>query len=155
MVITLLFTSLKLIDFFNKINYNILTNKKKGENMKNITYYYNEDKTAAAVLVSSGFGSGWSTWNDKELAYDSRVVTFWLAHKDRKEWMDQCVHANSAAWEEARNFFFSIGYELPYMGGFKNIRLEWVALGTPFIIHEDDGAESIRLCSDFDWQVFY
>ena len=39
------------------------------------------------VLVSHGFGAGWSTWGSDELAYDKRVVEFWLSHKNDKEFM--------------------------------------------------------------------
>lgn len=31
--------------------------------------YYNK-KNELGVLISVGFGAGWSTWNDTELAYD-------------------------------------------------------------------------------------
>ena len=47
--------------------------------------YYNEDKTKYAVLVSHGFGAGWSSWNDPSVAYDKRVVEFWLTHHESDE----------------------------------------------------------------------
>ena len=40
--------------------------------------YYNEDKTCIAVLVSRGWGAGWSTWNNKEMAYDKRIIEAFL-----------------------------------------------------------------------------
>ena len=43
-------------------------------------YYWNEDHTEIAVLVSVGFGAGWSTWNEKELAYDKRVVDLFIEY---------------------------------------------------------------------------
>lgn len=54
---------------------------------KDIPLYYNEDKTKFGVLVSYGFSAGWSTWEKPELAYDRRVIEFWLAHKNDEQWM--------------------------------------------------------------------
>ena len=102
---------------------------------------------AYGVLVSPGYGAGWSTWGWAELAYDKRVVEFWLAHKDDREWMRQL----DARWDEtpalddARAFFASIGYEeCPYMGGFVSCRLEFVKPGEPWKIREYDGYEHLE-----------
>ena len=117
--------------------------------------YYNEDKSAVAVLVSPGYGAGWSTWGDKELAYDEDVVKFWLSKRDDKEWLKTCARYEvkgsdgrvrfpaSEAYKEAMNFFSSIGYDHPCMLGFENIRLVWVPTGRYFRINEYDGAESV------------
>lgn len=126
---------------------------------KNIPLYYNEDKTKFAVLVSYHYGAGWSTWHEQFFAYDKRIVEFWLAHKDDKMWMrDVEIYASvyrkeSPAHKEAREFFSNvIGYkECPYMGGFNNIKLEWVPVGRRFRINEYDGAESLELESEESW----
>ena len=120
--------------------------------------YWNSDKSKYAVLVSYGFGAGWASWNNPELAYDKRVVEFWLAHKDDKEWM-RSVERNgtfhggqSDANKEAEVFFKSIGYdELPYMGGFRTIELEWIPKGVSWRIKEYDGAESLEFRDDCEW----
>lgn len=39
--------------------------------------YYNENDELG-VLISVGFGAGWSTWNDEGLAYDKRIIEKWL-----------------------------------------------------------------------------
>lgn len=123
--------------------------------------YWNEDHTKYAVLVSVSYGAGWSTWNKRELAYDSRVVEFYLAHKDDEEWMNTVEESGlmsceeSAAHKEAREFFKSIGYdECPYMGGFDDIEIEWVPTGAFWRMAEYDGAEGIEYQDKQDWVCF-
>lgn len=130
--------------------------------MNNIERYWNEDHTKYAVLVSSGFGAGWSSWEGKELAYDKRVVEFWLEHEYDKEWMrtvNQTKYSSSIpqsdANKEAVAFFKSIGYEdCPYLGGFSSIHLEWVEAGRKWIIREYDGSEALYFEEDFNWNCF-
>jgi hypothetical protein len=90
--------------------------------------YYNE-KGELGVLVSYGFGAGWSTWNDKELAYDKRIIEKWLEDVTSDEMCD---------------YVESLGYKRPYMGGYRDLRLEFIPKGTMFCIHEYDGAESVE-----------
>lgn len=125
---------------------------------KNIPLYYNEDGTKFGVLVSYGFGSGWSTYEGRELAYDRRVIEFWMAHKDDKSWMDTvCIYPyvgfESVAHAETRDFFVNeLGLdECPYMGGFADCVLEWVPVGARFRINEYDGAESLEIENEGSW----
>ena len=90
--------------------------------------YYNEDNELG-VLVSYGFGAGWSTWNDKELAYDKRIIEKWL---------------EGISSDEMCDYVESLGYRRPYMGGYEDLELEFIPCGTMFCIHEYDGAESIE-----------
>jgi len=125
-----------------------------------VEVYWNEDKTEYAVLCSQGYGAGWSTWNQRELAYDARVVEFYLAHKDDKKWMhtveysEFTTNGESAAHKEAKEFFESIGYECPYMGGFEDIVLVWVPRGIIWRMDEYDGAESIVYQAEQDWVCY-
>lgn len=64
--------------------------------------YYNEDGELG-VLYSPGFGAGWSTWDRDELAYDRRIVEYWLSKNPTSEQMSE--------------FLESIGYHGVYMGG--------------------------------------
>lgn len=127
--------------------------------------YLNEDGTKYAVLVSYGFGAGWSSWNKPWFAYDKRIVEFWLAHKDDDNWIKTCdryfspgFHEESPAHKEVREFFTNvIGFdddECPYMGGFIDIRLQWMDFNTPWRITEYDGAESIECLGDINWICF-
>ena len=90
--------------------------------------YYNENGELG-VLISVGFGAGWSTWNDTNLAYDKRIIEKWLEHPTA---------------DEMRDYAKSLGYREPYMGGYCSLRLKFVPRGTLFCIHEYDGAESIE-----------
>ena len=45
-----------------------------------VDLYYNDDHSCYAVLVSHGFGAGWSSWNSEEIAYDKRVIEWYLEH---------------------------------------------------------------------------
>lgn len=119
--------------------------------MKDIELYWNDDHTKYAVLVSYGFGSGFSTWSDAKLAYDKRVVEFWLAHKDNKTWMYLTGDLRSKEYHEAEAFFSSIGYDYVPMLGFNDIELKWVPRGAKWIIEEYDGAESLRFRNNIDW----
>lgn len=129
--------------------------------MNNVELYWNEDHTKYAVLVSGGFGASWSSWEGAALAYDKRVVEFWLAHEYDKEWMRTVTQSKysatkqSEANKEAETFFRSIGYdECPYMGGFNSIHLEWVPAGKMWKINEYDGSESLCFQEDYDWNCF-
>ena len=90
--------------------------------------YYNENNELG-VLISVGFGAGWSTWNDTELAYDKRIIEKWL---------------EGVTSDEMADYIENLGYESPYMGGYCNLRLKFIPRGTMFCIHEYDGAESIE-----------
>lgn len=90
--------------------------------------YYNENGELG-VLISVGFGAGWSTWNDTEIAYDKRIIEKWLEKTTPDEMCD---------------YIESLGYRRPYMGGYNDLRLRFVPRGTMFCIHEYDGAESIE-----------
>lgn len=123
--------------------------------------YCNDDHTAAAVLISPGFGAGWSTWEGNELAWRREVVEFFLAHKDDEQWMQTVEYyasdwrEQSAANREVSEFFKSMGYDdCPYMGGFNQIKLEWVPLGVPWRIEEYDGSENLVFLSDEDYTTF-
>lgn len=108
-----------------------------------------------AVLVSGGYGAGWSTWGAPEFAYDKRIVQFWLDHKDDEHFMrtvhdsgyklsDGEYHEASEAAKEAELFFKELGYDYVYMGGFPSIHVEWVSPEDIWRISEYDGAESLE-----------
>lgn len=118
--------------------------------------YYNEDKSKIAVLVSTGYGSGWSTYNKSELCYDKRVVKYWMEHHT-EEWLNgiSSYDADNSYYNDAKTFFESIGYTDVNFLGFRNIALYWVPCGMPFVIEEYDGNEYIMKRSDFNWIVIY
>lgn len=90
------------------------------------------------VLISAGYGSGWSTWNYIELAFDPDIIS---------------AFENGATEEEMEALIISLGYESPYMGGYKQCKVEEVPAGTLFKIKEFDGAEYIEKASDQEWLI--
>lgn len=93
-----------------------------------------------AVLVSEGFGAGWSTWNygdypAEELVFCPELVTAILA---------------GASPEEVKTLAKSLFPEA-YDGGADDLVVKWVPVGTTFRIAEYDGKESLELLDRVDW----
>lgn len=90
-----------------------------------------------AVLVSPGFGAGWSTWADRELRerllFDPAVVAWVELGKVGDVPVDQ--------------------YDDTYLytGGADDLTIKWVPEGTQFRISEYDGSEHIVLASEEEW----
>ena len=87
-----------------------------------------------AVAVSHGFGAGWSTWNDVDPT-DARFNQLFLDGK---------VDEAKALCKE-----LDLGYE----GGADDVSIEWVPVGTKFVIDEYDGSESLMAVGDFNWKT--
>lgn len=87
-----------------------------------------------AVLVSPGFGAGWSTWSSPEdfLAMDKTLV-------------QMAIDSKSA--DEVEAYLNTKDLDI-YMGGWP-VSVEWVPKGTPFRIDEYDGSESLVTTNDF------
>ena len=85
-----------------------------------------------AVAVSYGYGAGWSTWTDVN-PMDARFNQLFLEGK----------HAEAAALCDEE--------DLGYAGGAEDVSIEWIPVGTKFIIDEYDGAESLMTIDDYDW----
>jgi hypothetical protein len=98
-----------------------------------------DDEGRVAVLISHGFGAGWSTWADPDEAeailFDSRIVDAVLTGKSNKE-VSELVE--------------SLGYE-SYLGGVDGLAVHWVEPGTRFTVEEYDGSESLRTFDDLCW----
>ena len=104
--------------------------------------YWNEDRTKYAVLVSPGYGAGWSTWNQRELAYDKRVVEYYLKH------------SHSTNTEDVAFKMEKLGYEGVYCGGWHKIHLEWVDKNAIWKMREYDGSERIEYYNPDCWNCF-
>lgn len=121
-------------------------------------FYYNDDHTAIAVLVSYGYGAGWSTWtcSHPEIAYDRRIVEAFLKWKAEAP-DDLSDYAKAASWYDTLIDYIEkalkemgIADDI-YIGGVSGLELEWVPLGKLFQIHEYDGAESLVIFDESDW----
>lgn len=91
-----------------------------------------------AVLVSLGFGAGWSTWNtDKpELVFDPGLVDLLLNNADKNEILSYVT----LKWGEDI-----------YTGGLDDLVVQWVPLNARFRIEEYDGAEKLKLENEYQW----
>ena len=91
-----------------------------------------------AVLTSPRYGDGFSTeTNYPEIAYDKRIVEFWLNRYDDE----------SLTEIELLNFYKGCGYELEFcykpLNTFRNLNITFIPLGIGFYIDNHNGAESI------------
>lgn len=117
--------------------------------------HYDKTGKKVAVLVSYGYGAGWSTWYHGEaeepfaIAIDKRVVEFWLQHRDDAEYLKALdAYKDNDVKRAASELFRTWGYEDVYFGGFDHIELRWVKAGTLFRIDEYDGAEGLVTLDD-------
>jgi hypothetical protein len=95
-----------------------------------------DEEGRVAVLISPGFGAGWSTWSrgkeTEALLFDSRLVDAILAEMPEAEFVAYCE---------------SLGYD-HYKGGAEDLRVVWLEPGTRFLVEDYDGSESIRTFDD-------
>ena len=92
-----------------------------------------------AVLVSRGYGAGWSTWTDE--------IETYLFHPKLVQMVEEERHSEiTTEWMEQE-----LGLDVSYTGGTDGLEIQWVPVGTKFVIHEYDGHESLRTIDDFYW----
>lgn len=88
-----------------------------------------------AVAYSPGFGAGWSTWNDDELAetllFHPDIINMVLSNRQSEINTDWLVE------------HFGEEFKDVYRGGASNLSIKWVPVGTQFRIDEYDGSESV------------
>ena len=91
-----------------------------------------------AVLVSHGYGAGWSSWAcDINCLFDPDIVQLVL-DRASAETILQCA---CEKWPDN------------YWGGVDGLTVQWIPEGTQFRINEYDGAESIEYNSDVKWII--
>lgn len=96
-----------------------------------------ERKDMRKVLVSGGFGAGWSTWSVKpqQVAEYAPIIEFLEAGGNPKDLRSDSHPLIIKMCED-------LGLEDFYTGGAKGLRVEEV--DPPYIIEEYDGAEYVR-----------
>ena len=91
-----------------------------------------------AVIISPGYGAGWSTWNNvaygNELVFDPMLVDMILNNK-----------------KDEFETYIAMRYPDLYNTGFDELAVQWVPVGTVFRIHEYDGNESIEFQDQMSW----
>ena len=90
-----------------------------------------------AVLVSPGFGAGFSTWNKPEMAVDFDLVEAFLSgDMNRFEYIVVEKYGENM-----------------YLGGMDNLEVQWVDEGKKFRIEEYDGSESLEVFDETNWFI--
>lgn len=95
------------------------------------------------VLISSGYGAGWSTWNDPMMAFDERLIRAFecgISEEDMAQLCVECGYANDYG-------------DPPYMGGFDKLEVRDVPSGVLFQIREYDGSEYLEYFDDSEWYM--
>ena len=108
-----------------------------------------------AVLYSPGFGSGWSTEGvNKTIAYDKRVINFYLKHKDDQEYMKALTEfSDNEIKQQAEEQFAKWGYYFVWFNGLRDAKIEWIPKGVQFRILSYDGDEYIERADEVNWVV--
>ena len=111
---------------------------------KDIEYSYNKNGDIE-ILISPGFGAGWSTWSSEysiNLAVDKRIIDFFKKYK------------HDVDIDKVDNFLTSIGYKNVFMSGYYDLIIETVPEGSKFRISEYDGHETLILyAQDEVWEL--
>ena len=96
-----------------------------------------------AVIVSPGFGAGWSTW-----AYsDEGIRDFMLFDPTLVDMVEREVSG------EAIEAYVTAKHPDTYCGGADDLTIQWLPVGTAFRIHEYDGSESVEIRDDIEWNI--
>jgi hypothetical protein len=92
-----------------------------------------------AVLVSGGYGAGFSTWcyDVEGIEFEPTVAQMVLDEVDNEEILE----------------YLDKTYPDNYWGGIDGLYVHWVPEGTKFVIEEYDGSESLMTPDDYDWRV--
>lgn len=97
---------------------------------------YDEDGNLL-VLVSHGYGAGFSTWICDEVCYDARIVGAFIDNKGA---------------DYVAELIKSLGYDsYPCMNGYSSCSICKVPKGSMFRIKEYDGAESLEIFSNTNY----
>lgn len=95
------------------------------------------------VLISPGYGAGFSTWEPdyhKKIATDKRLIE---------------AIENGISKEDFATLLESLGYENIYLGGFNQLTVVTVPNDTYFQIREYDGSEYIETLDPEDEEWIY
>jgi len=80
-----------------------------------------------AVAISSGFGAGWTTWNNGISPFEPKVIEMIRSGRQaeiNEEWCER-----------------ELGLKDICCGGAEDLEIEWVPIGVKFSINEYDGSE--------------
>lgn len=95
------------------------------------------------ILISPGYGAGWSTWEHPMMAYDERIVRAFecgISEEDMAQLCVECGYTNDYG-------------DPPYMGGFEDLEIRDIPSGMLFQIKEYDGSEYIEYFDEDEWYL--
>lgn len=105
--------------------------------------YYNKNGDVA-VLISRGYGAGWSTWANSEHAeavlFDKNIVQMLLDNPLKRH--DGSSYNNKEGVDKIEAYTKE-KYPGTYCGGADSLKIHWLKPGTVFMVDEYDGAESL------------
>ena len=101
-----------------------------------------------AVLVSPGYGAGWSTWATARGGEDGEDVTDFMLFDSILVNMVECKES-----AEEIETYVRLKYPDVYCGGADGLTIQWLPVGTAFRIHEYDGSESVEIRDDIQWTI--
>lgn len=92
------------------------------------------------VIYSPGFGSGWYTWNMLHENCEQLIFDPLLIELIEKEYPTSDIEARAQEIVPEGHFL-----------GIEDLIVQWLPIGTKFIIQEYDGSESIHTMEDMQW----
>lgn len=95
------------------------------------------------LLISPGYGAGWSTWNCPEMATDKDLIELFEKGCTCEEMEKLCIE---------KDYVDEYG-DSPDMGGFQQLRVVEVPKGALYRIDAYDGAESVEVFSPDEWLI--
>jgi len=99
-----------------------------------------------AVLYSPGHGAGWYSWhNMEELLYHPKLVTM-VENNQHKEITENLIAELLGIIDED---------DMPWISdsAIEDLVIDWLPVGTEFVIEEYDGYESITLKEKQRWLI--
>ena len=95
-----------------------------------------------AVLISRGFGAGWSTWNKSYpgMLYDAQVVDLLL---NETNFDDVYIKAQEICAIKYPDAYISV----------EGLEVVWIDQGRKFVVQEYDGSEHIQFLDEVEWET--
>ena len=111
------------------------------------------------ILYSPGFGAGWGTWNNIEVAYDERLIEWLINNVDESEFKEALSHVSANDTIEISELFDRDAFENfvetlypnSYYGGLRDLTVYFAPTGKRLLIEEYDGSESINFLDDLPY----
>ena len=107
------------------------------------------DDGKVAVIISYGFGSGWYTSGfAEEVVFDPGLVNL-VRERDKLPDRD----ARVKEYNERILIYCELKWPNEYYGGLDDLSIEWLPVGTKFMINSYDGTESIISTVDLNLEA--